>query len=58
MIPTGGVYFGARWMGELEIAGLLEAARKLRPGAARHEALKEIGRLRIRLDAVATKLRK
>ena len=47
-------------MGELEemIAGLLEAARKFRPGAARHEALKEIGRLRIRLDAVATKLRK
>ena len=44
MIPTGGVYFWSE-MDELEemIAGLLETARKLRPGAARHEALKEIG---------------
>jgi hypothetical protein len=30
---------------------LLEAARKLPPGQARHEILKEIGQLRVRIDA-------
>jgi hypothetical protein len=43
--------------GSLFSTALISGAIKLRPGAARHEALKEIGRLRIRLDAVATKLK-
>jgi hypothetical protein len=38
------------------VAQLLEAARKLPAGKMRHEALKEIGRLRIRLDALAERL--
>jgi hypothetical protein len=33
-------------------AKLLEAARKLPPGSARHDSLKEIGRLRAQLFAV------
>ena len=38
------------------VAQLLEAARKLPAGKMRHEALKEIGRLSVRLDALAERL--
>jgi hypothetical protein len=37
---------------EQMIARLLEAARQLPAGEARYSTLKEIGRLRVRLDAV------
>ena len=42
-------------MHELEkiITDLLEAARKLPPGDERQNILKEIGRLRVRLDSIA-----
>jgi hypothetical protein len=40
---------------EKTIAELLEAARKLPPGDARQNALKEIGRLRARLDDLSAR---
>ena len=45
-------------MQELEkiIANLLEAARELPPGDERQSALKEVGRLRVRLDSIARNL--
>ena len=41
-------------MDDLEkmLAKLLEDARKLPPGQERHELLKEIGHLRVKLDAL------
>jgi hypothetical protein len=38
---------------EQMIARLLEAARKLPAGETRHSTLKEIGRFRVRLDAIS-----
>jgi hypothetical protein len=40
---------------EKTIAELLEAARKLSPGDARQNALKEIGRLRLRLNDISSR---
>ena len=40
---------------EDKAAKLLEAARKLLPGPERYDALKEIGRLRAKLDDLARK---
>jgi hypothetical protein len=40
---------------EKTIAELLEAARKLPPGDVRQNALKEIGRLRVRLDDLSAR---
>ena len=37
---------------EKMLAKLLEDARKLPPGQKRHELLKEIGRFRVKLDAL------
>ena len=37
---------------EKKLAKLLEDARKLPPGQERHELLKEIGRFRLKLDAL------
>jgi len=40
---------------EKTIVELLEAARELPPGEARPNALKEIGRLRVRLDDISAR---
>jgi hypothetical protein len=37
---------------EKKLAKLLEDARKLPPGQKRHDLLKEIGRCRVKLDAL------
>ena len=37
------------------IERLLETARKLPPGPERQDALKEVGRFRVRLDAISKK---
>ena len=42
---------------EHKLAKLLESARQLPPGRERHELLKEIGRLRVKIDAIITKQR-
>jgi hypothetical protein len=39
------------------LAKLLEAARKLPPGEVRHEILIEIGRFRVRIDALSKRSR-
>jgi hypothetical protein len=39
------------------VAKLLEAALKLPPGEVRHEILKEIGRFRVRIDALSERSR-
>jgi hypothetical protein len=40
------------------IVELLAVARKLPPGEERHDILKEVGRLRVRLDALSARLKK
>ena len=40
---------------EKTIVELLEVARKLPPGEPRQNALKEIGRLRVRLDGLSAR---
>jgi hypothetical protein len=48
---------GVRRMRDLDqmAAKLLQAARKLPPGQARQDALKEVGKLRARIDVLRQK---
>ena len=43
---------------EVVAANLLETARKIPPGSERHDVLKQIGKLRIKLDALVSEQKK
>ena len=43
---------------EVVAAGLLETARKMPPGSERHDVLKQIGKLRIKLNALVSEQKK
>ena len=43
---------------EIVAADLLETARKIPPGSERHDVLKQIGKLRIKLDALVSEQKK
>jgi hypothetical protein len=43
---------------EVVAANLLETARKIPPGSERHDILKQIGKLRIKLDALVSEQKK
>jgi hypothetical protein len=43
---------------EVVAANLLETARKIPPGSERHNVLKQIGKLRIKLDALVSEQKK
>jgi hypothetical protein len=43
---------------EVLAANLLETARKMPPGSERHDVLKQIGKLRIKLDALVSEQKK
>jgi hypothetical protein len=43
---------------EVVAANLLETARQIPPGSERHDVLKQIGKLRIKLDALVSEQKK